>query len=97
MNIRPLHDRVVVRRKEPEEMSAGGIALAGTAKEKPNEGEVIAVGDGKTLDNGHRLALSVNVGDQVIFGRYAAGDTLTLDGEELIVMKEDDIYGVIES
>jgi chaperonin GroES len=97
MKIRPLYDRVVVRRKKPEETSAGGIVLAGTAKEKPNEGEVIAVGDGKTLDSGNRQALSVNVGDQVIFGRYAASETLTLDGEELIVMKESDIYGVIGS
>jgi chaperonin GroES len=95
MKIRPLHDRIVVRRKVPEETSAGGIVLTGTAKEKPNEGEIIATGDGKTLDNGNRLALSVNVGDHVIFGRYAASDTLILDGEELIVMKESDIYGVV--
>jgi chaperonin GroES len=97
MKIRPLYDRVVVRRKEPEETSAGGIVLAGTAKEKRNEGEVIAIGDGKILDNGNRVALSVNVGDQVIFGRYAESDTFTLDGEEFIVMKERDIYGVVTS
>ena len=96
MKIRPLHDRVVVRRKEPEETSAGGIVLTGRAKEKPNEGEVIAAGEGKVLDNGKLHPLSVKVGDQVIFGRYAASDTLELDGDELVVMKESDIYGVVE-
>ena len=96
MKIRPLHDRVVVRRKEPEETSAGGIVLTGTAKQIPNEGEVIAAGEGKVLDNGKLHPLSVKVGDQVIFGRYAASDTLELDGDELVVMKENDIYGVVE-
>jgi chaperonin GroES len=96
MKIRPLHDRVVVRRKEPEETSAGGIVLTGRSKEKPNEGEVIAAGEGKLLDNGRLHPLSVKVGDQVIFGRYAASETLELDGDELVVMKESDIYGVIE-
>jgi chaperonin GroES len=97
MNIRPLHDRVVVRRKEPQEMSTGGIILSGKAKEKPNEGEVVAVGDGKVLDNGNLHLLSVKVGDQVMFGRYAASDTLTFNDEELVVMKESDIYGIVES
>jgi chaperonin GroES len=96
MKIRPLHDQVLVRRKESDEKSAGGIVLAGKAKKKPNEGEVIAVGDGKTLDNGARHALSVKVGDQVMFGRYAASDTLMLDDEELIIIKESDIYGIID-
>ncbi|MFT5520392.1 MAG: chaperonin GroES [Enterobacterales bacterium] len=96
MKIRPLHDQIVVRRKEPEKMSTGGIVLAGTAKEKPNEGEVIAVGNGKILDNGKRNAPSVKAGDQVIFGRYASSDALTFDGEELIIIKESDVYGVVE-
>jgi len=96
MKIRPLHDQIVVRRKEPEKMSTGGIVLAATAKEKPNEGEVIAVGNGKILDNGKRNTPSVKVGDQVIFGRYASSDALTLDDEELIVIKEAHIYGIVE-
>jgi chaperonin GroES len=96
MKIRPLHDRVVVRRKDPQETSAGGIVLTGTAKEKPNEGEVIAAGEGKVLDNGRLHPLSIKVGDIVVFGRYAASDTLEFDGDELVVMKESDIYGVVE-
>ncbi|MFT6389746.1 MAG: chaperonin GroES [Cellvibrionaceae bacterium] len=96
MKIRPLHDCVVVRRKDAQETSAGGIVLAGTAKDKPNEGEVIAIGNGKVLDNGKQSALSVKIGDKVIFGRYAASDTLILDDEELIIMRESDIYGVVE-
>ena len=94
MNIRPLYDRVVVRRKEEEETSAGGIILSGSAKEKPNQGEVIAVGNGKLLDNGEVRALAVKVGDQVVFGQYG-GSTITIDGEELIIMSESEIFGVI--
>lgn len=97
MKIRPLHDRVVVRRKQEEEKSAGGILLAGSAKEKPNEGEVVAVGAGKPLDNGDVRAPVVKVGDKVVFGRYADSNTIKLDGEELILMSEGEIYGVIES
>ena len=97
MNIRPLHDRVVVRRKEEEETTAGGIILSGAAKEKPNQGEVIAVGNGKPLDNGDLRALSVSVGDQVVFGRYADSNTIKIDGEDLIILSESDIYGVIEA
>ncbi|KAA1174739.1 co-chaperone GroES [Marinobacter salinexigens] len=95
MKIRPLHDRVVVRRKEEEEKTAGGIVLPGAAKEKPSQGEVIAVGNGRVLDNGETQALAVKVGDTVVFGQYA-GNTVKIDGEELLIMSENDIYGVIE-
>ena len=96
MNIRPLYDRVVVRRKEEEETSSGGIVLPGSAKEKPNQGEVIAVGDGKVLDNGELRTLAVKVGDKVVFGQYAGSNTIEVDGEELIIMNESEIYGVID-
>lgn len=95
MKIRPLHDRVVVRRKEEETTSAGGIVLPGSATEKPSQGEVIAVGTGKTLDNGDVKALAVKEGDIVVFGQYA-GNTVKIDGEELLIMSESDLYGVIE-
>ena len=96
MNIRPLHDRVVVRRQEEEETSAGGIVLPGSAQEKPNQGEVVAVGKGKVLDNGEIRAVDVNVGDTVIFGKYAGSDTVEHEGEELVVLSESDIKAVIE-
>lgn len=96
MKIRPLNDRVVVRRSEEEEKTSGGIILTGSAKEKPNQGEVIAVGPGKTLDNGNVQALGVSVGDTVVFGRYADSNTLKDGDDELIIMSESDIYGVIE-
>ena len=96
MKIRPLHDRVVVRRKAEEEKTAGGILLPGAAKEKPNQGEVVAVGTGKVLDSGDVRPLAVKVGDQVVFGRYADSNTIKEDGEEFIIMNENDIYGVIE-
>ncbi|MAT51846.1 MAG: co-chaperone GroES [Porticoccaceae bacterium] len=96
MKIRPLHDRVVVRRKEEEEKTAGGILLPGSAKEKPNQGEVVAVGPGKALESGEVRPLAVKVGDTVVFGRYADSNTLKEDGDELIIMSESDIYGVIE-
>lgn len=96
MKIRPLNDRVVVRRKEEESKTAGGIVLPGAAKEKPNQGEVLAIGAGKQLDNGDVRALTVKVGDIVVFGRYADSNTLKVDGEELIIMSESDIYGVLE-
>jgi chaperonin GroES len=95
MKIRPLHDRVVVRRKEEEEKTAGGIVLPGNAKEKPSQGEVIAVGNGRVLENGETLALAVKAGDTVVFGQYA-GNTVKIDGEELLIMSESDIYGVLE-
>jgi chaperonin GroES len=96
MNIRPLYDRVVVRRKEEVTTSAGGIVLPGSAKEKPNQGEVVAVGEGKILDNGDLRPLAVKVGDVVVFGQYAGSNTIEMDGEELIIMGESEIYGVID-
>ena len=95
MKIRPLNDRIVVRRKEEEEKTAGGILLPGSAKEKPNQGEVVAVGPGKLLDNGEVRALSLNVGDNVLFGQYS-GNTVKVDGQELIILTEGEIFGVIE-
>lgn len=95
MKIRPLYDRVVVRRKEEEQKSAGGIVLPGSAKEKPNQGEVVAVGQGKVLDNGELRPLSVKVGDQVVFGPYA-GNNIKIDGDELIMLSETEIFGIIE-
>ena len=96
MNIRPLYDRVVIRRKEEEATSAGGIVLPGSAQEKPNEGEVVAVGDGKVLDNGEQRALAVKVGDKVVFGQYAGSNKVEIDGEELILMAESEIFSVVE-
>lgn len=95
MKIRPLHDRVVVRRKEEEEKTAGGIVLPGNAKEKPSQGEVIAVGNGRVLDNGDVRPLAVKAGDTVVFGQYA-GNTVKIDGEDVLIMSESDIYGVLE-
>ncbi|UHD16957.1 MULTISPECIES: co-chaperone GroES [Thiocapsa] len=95
MNLRPLHDRVVVRRKEEERTSAGGILIPDSAAEKPIEGEVIAVGNGKLLDNGDIRRLDVKVGDRVLFGKYS-GTEVKLSEEKLLVMREDDIMGVIE-
>jgi chaperonin GroES len=96
MNIRPLHDRVVVRRLEEERTSAGGIVIPDSAAEKPIQGEVVAIGNGKIMDNGDHRSLDVKVGDRVLFGKYS-GTEVKLDGEELLVMREDDIMGVIES
>jgi len=96
MKIRPLYDRVVVRRKEEEETTAGGIVLPGSAKEKPNQGEIVAIGAGKVLDNGDLRPLTVKVGDKVVFGQYAGGNTIDVDGEELIIMGESEIYGIVE-
>ena len=95
MNIRPLYDRVVVRRKEEEETTSGGIILSGSAKEQPNQGEVLAVGEGKLLDSGEVRALAVKVGDQVVFGQYAGSNTIKVDGEELIIMSESEIFGIV--
>ena len=96
MNIRPLHDRVVVRRVEEERMSAGGIVIPDSATEKPDRGEVIAVGNGKILDSGETRSLDLKVGDSVLFGKYS-GTTVKVEGEELLVMREDDVIAVIES
>ena len=95
MAIRPLHDRVLVRRIEDETTSPGGIVIPDSAKEKPAQGEIIAAGNGKILDNGDVRALDVKVGDRVLFGKYA-GTEVKVDGEELLVMREDDIVGVID-
>lgn len=95
MKIRPLHDRIIVKRVEEERTSAGGIVLPDSATEKPSEGEVLAVGHGKLLDNGEVRAVDVKVGDKVLFGKYA-GNEVKVDGEELIVMREEDIMGVLE-
>ena len=95
MNIRPLHDRVVVRRLEEETTSAGGIVLPDSAAEKPSQGEVLAVGPGKALDNGDVRACDVSVGDKVIFGQYG-GSTVKIDGEELLILSESEIFGVLE-
>ena len=94
-NIRPLGDRVLVQRVEAEEKTAGGILLPDTAKEKPKEGKVVAIGTGKTLDNGQRSTFSVKVGDRVLFASYA-GTEVKAVGTEYLVMREDDILGVIE-
>ena len=96
MSIRPLYDRVVVRRNAEEETTAGGILLPGSAKEKPNQGEIIAIGEGKVLDNGELRPLAVNVGDTVVFGQYAGSNTIEIDGEELISMGESEIFAVVE-
>ncbi|WP_028387771.1 co-chaperone GroES [Legionella fairfieldensis] len=95
MKIRPLHDRVVVRRMEEESTTAGGIVIPDHAKEKPSKGEVIAAGPGKPQDNGDTRALAVKVGDIVLFGKYS-GTEVKIGGQELVVMREDDIMGVVE-
>ena len=93
-SIKPLQDRVVVERVEAEEKTASGIVLPGTAAEKPDTGIVIAIGDGKVLDNGTKISMSVKVGDKIIFGKYA-GQSVKLNGKELLVMREEDIFGII--
>ena len=96
MNFRPLHDRVLVRRVEAEEKTAGGIIIPDTAKEKPQEGEVVAVGPGTRDDSGSLVALSVKTGDRILFGKWS-GTEVKIDGEDLLIMKESDILGVIET
>ena len=96
MKIRPLYDRVVVRRNEEEKATAGGILLPGSAKEKPNQGEIVAVGAGKALENGELRPMAVKVDDKVVFGQYAGSNTIEVDGEELIIMGESEIFGVVE-
>lgn len=95
MKLRPLHDRVVVKRLEQETTTASGIVIPGNAAEKPDQGEVIAVGPGKIDDKGARVAMEVKVGDRVLFGKYA-GQAVKVDGEELMVMREDDLMAIIE-
>ncbi len=94
MKIRPLHDRVIVKRVEEETTTAGGIVLPGSAAEKPSQGIIMAVGNGKALDNGTVRALEVKVGDKVLFGKYS-GNEVKVDGEDLIVMREEDIMGIL--
>jgi chaperonin GroES len=96
MHFRPLHDRVVVRRIEAEEKSSGGIIIPDTAKEKPQEGEVVAVGPGARDDAGRLVELSVKAGDRVLFGKWS-GTEVKIDGEDLLIMKESDILGVVET
>jgi len=93
--IRPLNDRIIVRRVEESEQMRGGLYIPDTAKEKPQEGEVIAIGNGKLLDNGTRISIDIKVGDKVLFGKYA-GTEIKLDGEEYLILREDDVLGVIE-
>ena len=95
MKIRPLHDRVIVKRFEEERKSAGGIVIPDTAAEKPEQGEIVAVGKGKRDDDGKIIHLDVKVGDRVLFGKYS-GQTVRVKGDELLVMREEDIMGVIE-
>ena len=95
MHFRPLHDRVVVRRIEAEEKTSGGIIIPDTAKEKPQEGEVVAVGPGARAEDGTVTALDVQAGDRILFGKWS-GTEVRIDGEELLIMKESDILGVIE-
>ena len=96
MKFRPLHDRVLVRRVEAEEKTAGGIIIPDTAKEKPQEGEVLSVGPGARDDNGKLQPLDVRVGDRILFGKWS-GTEVKLDGEDLLIMKESDILGVLET
>ena len=95
MAIRPLHDRILVRRLDEEKTTAGGIVIPDSASEKPSQGEVVAVGKGKLLDNGNLQALDVKAGDTVLFGKYS-GTEVKVDGEELLVMREDDVMGIVE-
>ena len=93
MNVRPLSDRVLVQRLEEEETTKGGIIIPDTAKEKPQQGKVIAVGEGKLLDNGNRVTPGVKAGETVLFGKYA-GTEIKVDGQEYLILREDDIFGV---
>ena len=95
MNIRPLQDRVVVRRTEEETTTAGGIVLPGSATEKPSQGEVLAVGPGRVSESGEVRPLDLKAGDKVIFGQYA-GSAVKIDGEELLIMSENEVFGVLE-
>jgi chaperonin GroES len=95
MKFRPLHDRVVVRRLDAEEKTAGGIIIPDTAKEKPMEGEIVAAGPGARNEQGHLVALDVKAGDRILFGKWS-GTEVKIDGEELLIMKESDIMGIIE-
>jgi chaperonin GroES len=93
MKVHPLHDRLVVRRIEEKETAKGGIIIPDTAKEKPQEAEVLAVGNGKILDNGTKIALDVKVGDRILFGKYTGTD-IKVDGEEVLILREDEVLAV---
>ena len=95
MKIRPLNDRILVKRLEEETKSKGGIIIPDSAKEKPAEGEIVAVGPGRTNDKGDRIAMQVKVGDRVLFSKYGGSD-VKLDGQDYLIMREDDILGVLE-
>jgi chaperonin GroES len=94
MKVRPLHDRLLVRRIEEKETVKGGIIIPDTAKEKPQEGEVLAVGNGKILENGTKVSLDVKVGDKILFGKYSGTD-IKIDGEEVLILREDEVLAVI--
>ena len=95
MKLRPMHDRIMVRRVEEEATTKGGIIIPDSAKEKPAEGEVISVGLGKITDDGKRIAMEIKVGDKILFGKYS-GTEVKIEGEELLIMREDDVLGIIE-
>jgi chaperonin GroES len=95
MNIRPLYDRIVVRRLEEKEQKIGGLYVPDTAKEKPQEGEVVSVGKGKRLEDGKVVPLDVKPGDRILFGKYS-GNEIKIDGEELLIMREDEVLGILE-
>jgi len=94
MKVRPLHDRLVIRRIEEKETAKGGIIIPDTAKEKPQEGEVLAIGNGKLLDNGTKVALEVRVGDKILFGKYSGTD-IKIDGEDVLILREDEVLAVL--
>ena len=94
MNVRPLHDRLIIKRVEEKETVKGGIIIPDTAKEKPQEGEVIAVGNGKVLENGTKVAMDVKAGDRVLFGKYSGTD-IKIDGEEVLILREDEVLAIV--
>lgn len=95
MKVKPLQDRILVKRIEEEEKTKGGIIIPDAAKEKPQEGKVVAVGDGKVLDNGTKLKLTVKAGDKILFGKYS-GTEIKVDGEELLILREDDVLAIVQ-
>jgi chaperonin GroES len=94
MNVRPLHDRLLARRIEPKEMAKGGIIIPDTAREKPQEGEVLAVGNGRILEDGKKVALDVRVGDKILFGKYT-GTEVKIDGQEVLILREDEVLAIL--
>jgi chaperonin GroES len=96
MKVRPLGDRLLVQRLEEEEVKKGGIIIPDTAKEKPQRGKVIAVGNGRTTDEGKRIAMEVKAGDQILFGKYS-GSEIKMEGEEYLILREEDVLGIVES